>query len=149
VLDGVQACRGNGASEGSAIFRSASTTRDPRAVRRLIATARLASGGPDAPPAARCGCALNVLDHGPAQLGGRAPGATEREWLILMFHFLGRRAATPTPSTRSDLREALAAIGAIARRRPVAEVSERSLGRRREAPRAERADRQRSGAARR
>jgi peptidoglycan/xylan/chitin deacetylase (PgdA/CDA1 family) len=96
-------------------------------VRPRFATARLASGGaetlpPGDPHRLR---ALNVLDSTPpeALVAAARRAGEEREWLILMFHFLVDAPQRETEYRIASLREAIAGIAASGVAvRPVSEV---------------------------
>jgi peptidoglycan/xylan/chitin deacetylase (PgdA/CDA1 family) len=96
-------------------------------VRPRFATARLASGGPETlPPADPHRLrALNVLRSTPpeALVAAAERARDEREWLILMFHFLVEAPQLDTEYAIRDLRAAAAGIadsGVLVR--PVSEV---------------------------
>jgi hypothetical protein len=96
-------------------------------VRARFATARLAAGGAETlPPADPHRLrAWNVLAATPPEeLAAAARRAREeREWLILMFHFLVERPARETEYAIAEFRRALAGIAASgAAVRPVGEV---------------------------
>lgn len=131
VLDGVQAwLEANGAGEGRRHLAYPLGKHDAgilALVRARFATARLASGGAETlPPADPLRLrAFNVLSTTtPAQLGEAALRAREeREWLILMFHWLVDAPQRETEYPIAQLREGLAAIEATrVAVRPVAEV---------------------------
>jgi peptidoglycan/xylan/chitin deacetylase (PgdA/CDA1 family) len=96
-------------------------------VRPRFATARLASGGPETlPPADPHRLrALNVLRSTPpeALVAAAERARDEREWLILMFHFLVEAPQLDTEYAIRDLRAAAAGIAATGVPvRPVSEV---------------------------
>jgi peptidoglycan/xylan/chitin deacetylase (PgdA/CDA1 family) len=131
VLDGIQAwLEANGAGEGRRQLAYPLGKHDAgilALVRARFSTARLASGGAETlPPADPLRLrAYNVLSTTtPAQLGEAARRAREeREWLILMFHWLVDAPQRETEYPIASLREALGAIAASGVAvRPVGEV---------------------------
>jgi peptidoglycan/xylan/chitin deacetylase (PgdA/CDA1 family) len=96
-------------------------------VRPRFATARLASGGPETLPPANPHRlrALNVLRSTPpeALVAAAERARNEREWLILMFHFLVEAPQLDTEYAIRDLRAAARGIAATGVSvRPVSEV---------------------------
>jgi peptidoglycan/xylan/chitin deacetylase (PgdA/CDA1 family) len=96
-------------------------------VRPRFATARLASGGAETlPPADPYRLrALNVLRSTPpsALVAAAERARDEREWLILMFHYLVEEPAIDTEYAVRDLRAAAAGVAATGVAvRPVSEV---------------------------
>jgi len=105
--------------------------QEPTRVRPLIAklftTARIAGAGPETiPPAdAHLLRTVNVVDTTtPEQIGAWARRAKEqREWLILMFHWLPEHTEKPTDFAMGQFRRALDAIAESgARVAPISEV---------------------------
>jgi peptidoglycan/xylan/chitin deacetylase (PgdA/CDA1 family) len=131
VLDALQGWLGaNGFGEGARHLAYPLGKHDPgllSLVRARFATARLAAGGAETlPPADPHRLrAWNVLAATPPEeLAAAARRAREeREWLILMFHFLVERPARETEYAIAEFRRALAGIAASgAAVRPVGEV---------------------------
>jgi peptidoglycan/xylan/chitin deacetylase (PgdA/CDA1 family) len=90
------------------------TRRVRPTVGELFATARLAGSGPETLPPADPHLlrAFNVLDSTtPAEVGAAAKRARDnREWLILMFHWLPAKAAKPTDYSMADFKRAVDAV---------------------------------------
>jgi peptidoglycan/xylan/chitin deacetylase (PgdA/CDA1 family) len=121
----------NGFGDGAAHLAYPLGKYEPRwvlpQVRERFATARLASGGPETlPPADPHRLrVMNVLDATtPDEIRAAARRAREqREWLILMFHFLVDAPQGQTEYAISDLREVVAGLAADgAAVAPVSEV---------------------------
>jgi peptidoglycan/xylan/chitin deacetylase (PgdA/CDA1 family) len=131
ILDGLQRyLAGNGFDGGRRHLAYPLGKHDARIlalVRPRFATARLASGGAETlPPADPHRLrALNVLDSTPpeALVAAARRAREEREWLILMFHFLVDAPQRETEYRIASLRQAIAGIAdtgvAV---RPVSEV---------------------------
>jgi peptidoglycan/xylan/chitin deacetylase (PgdA/CDA1 family) len=130
VLDGIQgwlAQNGFGGGRHLAYPLGKHDARVLAPVRPRFATARLASGGAETlPPADPHRLrAMNVLDSTPpeALVAAARRAREEREWLILMFHFLVDSPRRETEYPIEALREAIAGIArAGVAVRPVSEV---------------------------
>jgi len=131
VLDGIQGWLAqNGFGAGARHLAYPLGKHDPRVltlVRARFATARLASGGAETLPPADPHLlrAMNVLDSTPpdALIAAARRAREEREWLILMFHFLVDVPQRETEYAIENLRRAIAGIAASGVAvRPVSEV---------------------------
>jgi peptidoglycan/xylan/chitin deacetylase (PgdA/CDA1 family) len=131
VLDGIRSSlKAQGFARGIRHLAYPLGKHDPEIValvRPRFATARLASGGSETlPPADPHRLrALNVLRSTPpeALVAAAERARDEREWLILMFHYLVEAPQLDTEYAIRDLRDAAAGIAATGVRvRPVSEV---------------------------